>query len=130
MKAMKVAYRLRRTEETRPTRALLIPVRDAAVVLDICARLGLDAPRIFAVADGFLLRVTQSIDRPLAGVIRLGELASNLLLPIDAELSPTLLPDEASALGGERGLIFLPEGRVLDFAPTKPIKLSALVQFD
>ncbi len=124
---MKVPYRLRRTADVRPTRALLIPGHDGAAVLRLCARLGIDAPRIFAVADGFLLRLAQPIDKPVAGAFRLGELAANLLLPVDAELTPTLLADEADALGSRRGLIFLAGGRVLEFAPTEPIELAALV---
>jgi len=124
---MKVTYRLRRTSAVRPTRALLIPGDDGAVVLRLCARMSIDPAHIYSVADGFLLRLDQSIDHPVAGTIRLGELASNLLLPVDADLVPTLLADEADALSRRRGLIFLPDGRVLEFAPTAPIPLAALV---
>jgi tetratricopeptide (TPR) repeat protein len=127
---MKIPYRLRRTCNVRSTRALLIPGHDGAVVLRLCARLGIDSPRIFAVKDGFLVRLPQPLDKPVAGAIRLGELATNLLLPVDAELAPALLADEAEALGRRRGLIFLPDGRVLEFAAAEPIELAALVTID
>lgn len=126
---MKVPFHLRRTGDPRPTRALLIPGRDAGVVLDVCARIGVDRVHVHAVADGFLLVVDRGLDTPVAGAIRLGELAANLLVPIDAELVPALLPDEGAALGRRRGLIFLPGERVLEFHPDEPILLSALVEF-
>jgi tetratricopeptide (TPR) repeat protein len=44
---------------------------------------------------------------------------------VDAELSPALLPDEAAALTGRRGLVFLPGGRVLAFDPAAPLPPSA-----
>jgi tetratricopeptide (TPR) repeat protein len=125
---MKLPFRVRRTADVRPTQALVIPGRDGAAVLKLCAQMGIDTPRIFAVADGFLIRLSQSVDKPVAGAMRLGELAPNLLLPIDAELVPALLADEADVLGRRRGLVFLPEGRVLEFAPAEPIPLAAFVK--
>jgi len=62
----------------------------------------------------------------LAGVIRLRSLGDNLLLPADAELVPALLEDEAAALGRQRGLVFLPGGRVLEFNPHAPLPPAAL----
>jgi len=59
--------------------------------------------------------------------IRLRSLAENLLLPADAELVPALLADEAAALGRQRGLLFLPGGRVLEFNPRAPLPAAALL---
>ncbi len=78
-------------------------------------------------ADGFLVKLPRAIDTPLAGVIRLRGLSADLLLPVDAELVPPLLPDEAAALVRQRGLVFLPGGRVLEFDPTGALPLANLV---
>lgn len=127
---MKIPYRLRRTSIVHPAHALLIPGRDAAALLRLCATLRLDAPRVFVVADGFLLEMPRTFDKPVAGAIRLRELAQNLFLAIDAELSPALLADEAQVLGRNRGLVFLPGGRVLEFNSGDPIKLDSLIGLD
>jgi hypothetical protein len=128
---MKVPFRLRRVGEARPATALLLPGHDVAALLGVCARVGRDSwPELFAVHDGFLLRFKKGLREPVGGVIRLAELADNVLTPVDAALAPGLLPDEAAALGRERGLIFLPEGRVLAFTPKQPIRLEQLLQLD
>src|SRR5262249_34495184 len=62
-----------------------------------------------------------------AGVIRLRALAGDLLLPVDADLVPPLLDDEAAALARQRGLVFLPDGRALEYTPAQPLPLSALL---
>jgi tetratricopeptide (TPR) repeat protein len=125
---MKVPFRLRRIAQARPATALLLPGHDCAALLSACARLGHVAwPAVFTVHDGFLLRFQETLREPVGGTIRLAELANSVLLPVDAELVPGLLPDEAMALGRERGLIFLPEGRVLAFAPKEPIPLEQLL---
>jgi tetratricopeptide (TPR) repeat protein len=67
---------------------------------------------------------------PVAGVIRLRGLADNLLLPVDADLVPSLLPDEAEGLVRRRGLVFLPGDRVLEFAPDEPVPLGAVLMVD
>src|SRR5262249_27749633 len=67
------------------------------------------------------------LETPLAGAIRLRGLASDLLVPVDAELVPPLLPDEAEALVRRRGLVFLPGGRVLEYGPEEPLSPSALL---
>jgi len=128
---MKVPFRLRRVSQPRPATALLLPGHDSAALLAVCARLGHDPwPAVFAVHDGFLLELRQPLREPVGGTIRLAELADNVLLPVDAELIPALLDDEARALGRERGLIFLPEGRVLAFAPRQPVAIEQLVRLD
>lgn len=128
---MKVPFRLRRLPEPRPAQALLAPGHDSAVLLRMCVRLRLDPlPAIFAVTDGFLLRLEGPLTEPIAGVIRFAELGANVFLPADAELTPGLLADEAAALGQKRGLVFLPEGRVLEFQPDHPVPPAQLLQFD
>src|SRR5262249_47991097 len=111
-----------------PAVALLLPSPDPAAALALCARLGADPlPAIHAVADGFLLRLRQPTTHAYPGVIRLRALADNLLLPVDADLSPALRDDEASGLARNQGLVFLPGGRILAFDPKKPVPLSALL---
>src|SRR5688500_8627151 len=111
---MKVPFRLRRIAQARPATALLLPGHDSAALLSVCARLRQRSwPAVFAVHDGFLLKLNEPLPGAVGGAIRLTEPARNVLLPVDAELVPALLADEAAALGRERGLIFLPEGRVL-----------------
>jgi tetratricopeptide (TPR) repeat protein len=125
---MKVAFRLRRLSELAPATALLLPSQRPEDVLRLCTRLGGDAlPHIYAVADGFLLQLSHPLPGPVAGAVRLRNLADNLLLPVDAELVPGLLPDEAAALVRERGLVFLPGDRVLEFSPGEPLPLGGLL---
>ncbi len=125
---MKVPFRLSRRAESEPAVALLVLSERVEDVLALCRRLGCDPlPAVYRVAGGFLLRLTQPPQVPVAGCVRLRALAGNLLLPVDADLEPALLPDEAQALGRRRGLVFLPGGRVLEFTPTQPLPLSALV---
>src|SRR6266404_2356622 len=126
---MNVPYQLRPLTTAEPAIALLLPGRRAEGVLRLCAALGLDPlPAIHRVAGGFLVKLPQALDTPLAGVIRLRALSADLLLPVDAELVPPLLPDEASALVSKRGLVFLPGGRVLEFRPDELVPPAELVQ--
>src|SRR6516225_2230455 len=121
---MRVPFRIKRVRNVRPTAALLVPGQDAAALLRLCGRLRLDPPGpIYAVADGFLLCLPGPVREP-AGVVRLREAGANLFLPVDAELIPPLLPDEAASLGRDQGLVFLPEGRVLQFDPNNPLPLA------
>jgi hypothetical protein len=60
-------------------------------------------------------------------VIRLRCASSNLYLPTDADLVPSLLPDEYAGLTRRRGLVFLPGGGVLSFDPQQPVAMAALV---
>jgi hypothetical protein len=126
---MKVPYRLRKLPAAEPASALLLPVPDVAALLDVCARAGTDPiPDIYAVAGGFLLRLRRATTAAFPGVLRLRGLAEDLLLPVDAGLVPALHADEAAALVRDRGLVFLPGGRVLAFAPREPLPLSALLE--
>jgi tetratricopeptide (TPR) repeat protein len=125
---MKVPYTLRPVATPEPATALLLPGRRAEDVLCLCATLGLDPlPPIYRVADGFLIKLSRPLDVPVAGTIRLRSLSPDLLLPVDAELVPPLLLDEAMALVRQRGLVFLPGGRVLEYRPDTPMALAELV---
>jgi tetratricopeptide (TPR) repeat protein len=72
-------------------------------------------PVIHRVSGGYLIKVSIQAPEFCPRTMRLRALANNLYLPFDAELVPKLLEDEASALVSERGLIFLPDGRILGF---------------
>jgi tetratricopeptide (TPR) repeat protein len=82
---------------------------------------------VYAVADGFLLKLPRPCSAPPAGIIRLRALADNLFVPAAADLVPLLLPDEAAALVRRRGLVLLPGDRVLEFAPDRPLPLAKLL---
>jgi hypothetical protein len=128
---MKVLCQLRPLPAAEPTVALLMPGHSAADVLGLCAALGLDLQlAVHRVADGLLVKLPRPTDAHLAGVIRLRALAADLLLPVDAEMIPPLLPDEAAALVRDRGLVFLPGGRVLEYDPGNAVALGAMVQID
>src|SRR5947209_6869013 len=89
-----------------------------AGLLRLCARLGgTELPSIHSAGDGFLIVLPRPCVQNHGGVVRLRSLAEGVYLPIDAWLSPALLPDEAGALGRQQGLIFLPGGQVLGFDP-------------
>ena len=114
---MKVAFHLRRRPEPEPASAVLLETDRVEAVLDLAARLGPDrSPPIHRVAGGFLVKLGEGVEPP-AGPIRLRRLAENLYLPVDADLVPALLDDEAAGLTRDRGLIFLPGGRVLGLRP-------------
>ncbi len=126
---MKVPFQLRPTPAAEPAAALLVPGHQAEDVLRLCAALGLPAlPPVYRTADGFILKLAQPLTAPLAGVVRLRGLASDLLLPVHAELVPPLLADEAEALVRRRGLVFLPGGRVLEYRPDEPVTPGELLQ--
>jgi hypothetical protein len=110
---MKVAFRLRRLPEPAPATALLVPGHRAEELLRLCVRLGHDPlPAVYPVADGFLVELPRPNAAAVPGALRLRNLASHLFLPVDADLVPPLLPDEAAGLTGQRGLVFLPGGLV------------------
>lgn len=125
---MKVPFRLRRRPASQPASALLLTTTDVAELLRLCGRLGGDAlPRVFAVPGGFLLLPSAPTTGTFERAIRLRAISPNLLVPADAELVPGLWDDEARGLVRDRGLVFLPGGRVLAFAPSEPLAITALV---
>jgi tetratricopeptide (TPR) repeat protein len=132
---MNVPFQLRKRVGAEPATALLLLHRGTDVprspgeeVLAVCARLG-GARRaiIHAVADGFLLLPQNPVTAVVPRTIRLRSLCPNLFVPADADLVPALHDDEARGLVRDRGLVFLPGGRVLAFAPNEPLPLRSLI---
>jgi hypothetical protein len=129
---MKVAFCLRRLAEPVTATALLLLSQRAEEVVRLCADFGGEAlPEIYPIVDGLLVKFERNGPGPscgpLAGIILLRAVAENLYVPADAELVPPLLEDEATALGRQRGLVFLPGERVLEFNPRDPLPGSALL---
>jgi hypothetical protein len=107
---------------------VFLPGPDAATVLSVCTRLGLDpSGRSYGVAGGILLKLARPIAEPEPGATRLRELNTDLFVAADAELIPSLLNDEASGIVRDGGLVFLPGGVVLRFDRTAPLGLAALL---
>ncbi|HEV2950089.1 MAG TPA: hypothetical protein VGX70_22110 [Gemmataceae bacterium] len=130
---MKIDWHLRRLPSPAPATMVLLISHRTDDLLRLCARLGqqdLEAgsfPRVYSTADGFLVRLPQPTTQAVPGAVRLRGLADDLLLPVDAELVPSLLPDEILGLVKDRGLVFLPGGRLLEFQPRQPLMLSDLI---
>jgi hypothetical protein len=125
---MNVRFHLRRILTAERPDALLLSSGETDDLLTLCSRLGGDSmPRIFPVAGGFLIQPAAPMGACLSKTIRLRRLASNLYLPLNTELLPSLLEDELTALTRKRGLVFLPGGRVLTFDPNQPLPLSGLL---
>jgi tetratricopeptide (TPR) repeat protein len=125
---MQAPFRLRKNVDLAAASGLLLPSADTTELFALLAMLGADPlPPVFAVADGFLVKLAAPTERALPGVVRLRALAADLFLPVDAELLPALFDDEARALVRERGLVFLPGGRVLGYDPRRPLALATLL---
>ena len=124
---MKVAFHLRKRTEAAVATAVLLETDRVEPLLALADRLGRHrSPRVHPVSGGFLIVLTDGAEPP-PGSIRLRSLAANLFLPAAADLIPALLDDEARGLTRDRGLVFLPNGRILGFDPGVPLELSALV---
>ncbi|MBL8792505.1 MAG: tetratricopeptide repeat protein, partial [Planctomycetia bacterium] len=114
---MTVPFQLAKRARPEPGTALLLTTTDGQRLIDLCTRVGADPwPRVVPVADGFLLQLAAPTTVAFPGTVRLRALCENLLLPVDADLVPPLWDDERRGLVRDRGLIFLPGGRVLSFA--------------
>lgn len=88
--------------------AWFMPGRDPAALLDALAGLALEPlPRVYAVGGGYLVKPDVPQTRELPGALRMVEAYEGVFIPVDAELSPALLPDEARGL---RSMVCLPEG--------------------
>ena len=125
---MKVPFRLRKRAVRKPANALFLTTTEVGELLRLCGRIGGDPlPRIFAVPGGFLLMLNDPTSSTLPRTIRLRAISPNLLVPADADLVPELWDDEARGLVRDRGLVFLPGGRVLSFVMNEPLALTALV---
>ncbi|WP_435010976.1 tetratricopeptide repeat protein [Tundrisphaera lichenicola] len=125
---MKVAFHLRRRSEPEPASAVLLETTRFESVLDLAGRVGQDQlPAIYRLAGGFLVKLGGDSESPI-GPIRLRRLAENLYLPVDADLVPALLADEARGLTRELGLVFLPGGRILGFDPEAALSVASMVE--
>ncbi len=125
---VQVAFQLRNCGTAGPAAALLVPTRDVSALLAVCARLGLDpSGRVHDVSGGFLLKLERPPTEPIPGATRLRALAPDFYLPVDAELVPALLDDEAAGLVRDGGLVFLPGGRILRFDRRTTIDLGQLL---
>ncbi len=122
---MEVPFRLTLREVPAAVEAFLLFAGDPAPLAAACAALGgEELPSVFAVRGGFLVVPAAGLGtRAIPGAIRLRRLAGDLFIPADADLIPALLSEEAAALTQHRGLVFLPGGDVLAFAPT-PLLIS------
>ena len=126
---MNVAFRLKKSGSGHSALAALTSGRDSAALLSLCARLGLDpSGRVFQVEGGYLVTLDAPTRAPIPGAVRLRAMATNLYLPADALLVPALLDDEADGLARDRGLVFLPDGRVLAFDPKHPVDPTTLLK--
>ncbi len=125
---MKLPFQLRKRETVEQAEALYLEGQDVAALLRLCEQLdGETWPRIYALSTGFLVQPKRLPPRFFPGAIRLRRLAENLYLPIDADLSPALLNDEAKELTLQRGLIFLPGGRILVFSTGQALTPTAVL---
>ena len=125
---MKVPFRIRKVVEAAPATGLLLWSDASAELLALLADLDTDPlPLVFAVSGGYLVKLAAPARCAFPGVSRLRRLADDLFLPVDAVLLPTLFNDEAAGLVRKRGLVFLPNGRVLGYDPTRPLQLASLL---
>jgi tetratricopeptide (TPR) repeat protein len=125
---MRFQLRRRDVGSPAPASALFVPGRDAAALLSVCTRLGLDpSGHVHDLACGFLLKLDPPTSEPVPGATRLRELGTDLFVPVDAELVPSLLDDEAAGLVRDGGLVFLPGGRLLRFDRTSPVGMEAIL---
>ena len=99
---MKVALHLRRRPSPEPASAVLLETDRVEALLDLASKLlGLDrSPTIHRVAGGFLLKLGEGSSLRWADPAP--SLAENLYLPVDADLVPALLDDEARGVTRDR----------------------------
>ena len=124
---IQVPFHVRRRLVTEPAVALLVPSPEPRGSWN-SARLGLDpSGRTFDVAGGFLLELERPATGPMPGAVRLRAVTRALYVPVDAELIPSLLPDEASGLVRDWGLVFRPNAGPLLFDRHVPVDLDELL---
>jgi len=122
--ALRIPFRLLRRAEPALAVAVLLESDDPATLLAACA--GLPEPLVFPVAGGFLI-VADSIPAAIPDAIRLRRLCENGYIPVDADLSPALLPAEVVDLTSRRGLVLLPGRPPLAFDSNRPFKPAAFL---
>ncbi|MBZ0134734.1 MAG: hypothetical protein K8I27_00005 [Planctomycetes bacterium] len=123
---MEVALRIFRKPEPGHAKcaAWFFAGGDSAAVLEALAQTGPEPlPRVYRTGGGCLIRPDTPQTMLLAGGLRMAEIFDGVFVPIDAELSPALLPDEARGL---RPMLCLPDGfYALDLST--PMNLSELL---
>ncbi len=125
-----VPFHLRRRDKAASCLALLLRTSNAQDLLSLCARIRLEPiPDVFLVADGFMICLDEPTTQFHPRTVRLRRLDGHCYVPVDADLVPALLPEEAADLTHDRGLIFLPGGECLAFAPDEPISPAVLLRF-
>jgi tetratricopeptide (TPR) repeat protein len=126
---IQVPFQLRRRSTAEAAEAVLIPSRDPRVLVEYCASLDLDPRgRAFEIAGGFLLELERPSTDPMPGAVRLRSVAKALYVPVDAELLPSLLSDEASGLVRDWGLVLAPGGGALLFDRHAPLDMNEIVK--
>lgn len=81
-------------------------------------------PRLFRVRGGHLFVPPAAAAFTPPGAVRLRRIAPHFFIPVDAVLSPAVLPDEFHGLTRGGGLVLLPSGP-LAFDPTEQIPPTA-----
>jgi tetratricopeptide (TPR) repeat protein len=110
--------------------ALLIPTADALELFEVLAEAKLERmPSVFVCDEGFVIDLPRPMAIRLPSAIRLRRLAAHLYLPADGALVPPLLDDEARGMVRDRGLLFLPGGRVLEVSKT-PLVWAELLHIE
>jgi tetratricopeptide (TPR) repeat protein len=126
---MRVPLRVKARTERCATVALFLPSEQPGELFRSLSRLGWQRARsVYRLAEGYLITAAAPLETPPPGLIPLRAFAENLLLPIDADLVPSLLDDEAKGLVSRRGLVLLPGGRAFGFAPSAPLALETLLK--
>ena len=126
---MQVPLHIRRrsTQAERECAAWFVPGHDPGVLLESLARMGLEPlPRVYRLACGFFVRLDAPGQQALRGGLRMAEVAAGVFTPLDAELTPALLPDEVAGVTGGSGVVCLPEG-FYELDLSSPLKLSGLL---
>jgi tetratricopeptide (TPR) repeat protein len=122
---MKIAWQLRRNHHAEAANAILLPSGSSADLLAVHAQLEpSQSPAIYATKLGLLVTLSHPSTLYFADAIRLRAVAENFLIPVDAELTPALHPEEAAGMVRTYGLLFLPHHEPVTFAPDSPLPIA------
>jgi tetratricopeptide (TPR) repeat protein len=83
---------------------------------------------MFAVADGVFIDLPRSQTGDVPGAIGMRRLGSRFWIPVNAEFSPALLPDEIEGITRSKAYVVAPPGRVLQFDPHRAIDFTTWFQ--
>jgi tetratricopeptide (TPR) repeat protein len=122
---MKVAYQLLHHTTRAPAYGLLLP-DSTHEALHWAVQLHEFEPRLFPTQNGWLLTTRKPITQLPAGYVALQELHTGLFIPVDAQLIPGLLGDEAAGMTKQQQVIVLPGPR-FQTAPLQPVPLRSLL---